>query len=103
MFLRINPYNFWEAMAGSLSVARMAISSAKVAMVVVVEVGRLAVYMRYRNVPRTLPWGMPALIGDRMRQFLQKIACCANRIGEVGNVSPGSALRDVSRSILIVL
>jgi hypothetical protein len=56
-------WSFWEAMAGSLSVARIAASSAKVA-VVVGEVGRSAVYMRYRNGPRTLPWGTPGWIGD---------------------------------------
>jgi hypothetical protein len=75
-------------MAGSLSVARMAVSSAKVAMVVG-EVGRSAVYMRYSNGPRTLPWGMPALIGDRVwcieAILMKKNTCCANRIGEGGN------------------
>jgi hypothetical protein len=50
----------WEAVAGSLSEARTAVSSAKVAMVVVGEVGRSAVYMRYKNGARTLPWGTPA-------------------------------------------
>jgi hypothetical protein len=52
-------------MAGSLSDARIAVSSAKVAVVVAGEVGRSAAYMRYRNGPRTLPWGTPAWIGDR--------------------------------------
>jgi hypothetical protein len=33
-------------------------------MVVVGEIGRSAVYMRYNNGPRTLPWGTPAWIGD---------------------------------------
>jgi hypothetical protein len=47
-------------------VVRTAVSSAKVAMVVVGEVGRSTVYMRYSNGPRTLPWGSPSLIGDRM-------------------------------------
>jgi hypothetical protein len=46
--------------------ARTAVSSANVAMVVVGEVGRSAVYMRYSNGPRTLPWGTPAWIGDRV-------------------------------------
>jgi hypothetical protein len=36
-------------------VARRTVSSANVAMVVVWEVGRSTVYMRYRNGPRTLP------------------------------------------------
>jgi hypothetical protein len=52
-------------MAGSLSDAGIAVSSAKVAVVVAGEVGRSAVYMRYRNGPRTLPCGTPAWIGDR--------------------------------------
>jgi hypothetical protein len=47
-------------------VARTAVSSANVAMVVAGEVGRSAVYMRYNNGPRTLPWGTPAWIGDRV-------------------------------------
>jgi hypothetical protein len=47
-------------------VARTAVSSANVAMVVVGEVGRSAVYMRYNNGPRTLPWGTPAWIEDRV-------------------------------------
>jgi hypothetical protein len=51
-------------MVGSLSDARIAVSSAKVAVVVAGEVGRSAVYMRYRNGPRTLPWGTPAWIGE---------------------------------------
>jgi hypothetical protein len=51
--------------AGSLSEAKTAVSSAKVAVVVVEEVGRSAVYMRYKNGPRTLPWGTPAWTGDR--------------------------------------
>jgi hypothetical protein len=55
----------WEAMAGSLSVAKIAVSSAKVAVVVAEGVARSAVYMRYRNGPRTLPCGTPAWIGDR--------------------------------------
>jgi hypothetical protein len=44
-------------------VARTAVLSANVAMVVG-EVGRSAVYMRFSNGPRTLPWGMPVWIGD---------------------------------------
>jgi hypothetical protein len=36
-------------------VARTAVSSANVAMVVVGEAGRSAVYMRYSNGPSTLP------------------------------------------------
>jgi hypothetical protein len=37
-----------------------------VVVVVVGEVGRSTVYMRYSNGPRTLPWGTPAWIGDRV-------------------------------------
>jgi hypothetical protein len=40
-------------------VARTDVSSANVAMVVVGKFGRSAVYMRYSNGPRTLPWGTP--------------------------------------------
>jgi hypothetical protein len=43
---------------------RMAVLSANVAMVVVGEVGRSAVYRRYSSSPRTLPWGPSAWIGD---------------------------------------
>jgi hypothetical protein len=53
--------SFCETMAGSLSVATTAVSSAKVAMVDSGEVGRSAVYSRYNNGPRTVPWGTPAL------------------------------------------
>jgi hypothetical protein len=51
--------SLWEAMAGSQSVAKTAVSSAKVAVVVSGEVARSAVYRRYRRRPRTLPWGTP--------------------------------------------
>jgi hypothetical protein len=37
---------------------------AKVAVVDSVEVGRSAVYSRYNNGPRTLPWGTPTLTGE---------------------------------------
>jgi hypothetical protein len=47
-------------MAGSLSIASTAVSSAKVAVVDSDEVGRSAVYSKYNNGPRTLP----ALTGD---------------------------------------
>jgi hypothetical protein len=48
--------SFCEAMAGSLSVATTAVSSAKVAVADSGEVGRSAVYSRYNSSPRTLPW-----------------------------------------------
>jgi hypothetical protein len=46
-------------MAGSESVTKTAVSLAKIAVVVSGEVGRSAVYRRYRRGPRTLPWGTP--------------------------------------------
>jgi hypothetical protein len=51
--------NFCEAMARSLSLATTAVSSSKVAVVDSDEVGRSAVYCRYNNGSRTLPWGTP--------------------------------------------
>jgi hypothetical protein len=56
-------------MAGSLSDARIAVSSAKVAVVVAGEVGRSAVYMRYRNGPRTLPWGTLAWMDEKYIRY----------------------------------
>jgi hypothetical protein len=53
-----------EAMAGSLSVAATAIASE---MVDSGEVGRSALYSRYNNSPRTLPWTTPALTGETVR------------------------------------
>jgi hypothetical protein len=57
-------WNFWEAMAGSLPIARIAVATAKVAVVVAGKVASSAVYMRYRNGPRTLPCGTLAWIED---------------------------------------
>jgi hypothetical protein len=51
-------------MAGSLSVVTSAVSSAKVAVIDSGEVGRSAMYSRFNNGPRTLPWGTPALTDD---------------------------------------
>jgi hypothetical protein len=48
-------------MAGSLSLVTTAVSSAKVAVVDSDEVGRSAVYSRYNNYPRALPWSTPTL------------------------------------------
>jgi hypothetical protein len=53
-----------EAVAGSLSVATIEVSLARVTVVDSGEVGRSAVYSRYNNGPRTLPCGMPALSVD---------------------------------------
>jgi hypothetical protein len=51
-------------MAGSLSEASTAVSSAKVAVVDSGVLGRCAVYSSYNNGLRTLPWGMPELAGE---------------------------------------
>jgi hypothetical protein len=45
-------------------VATTAVSSAKVVVVDSAEIGRSAVYGRYNNGPRTLPWGTPTLTGE---------------------------------------
>jgi hypothetical protein len=47
--------SFFEAIPGSLSMANTAISSAYVAVVDSVEVGRSALYSRYNSGPGTLP------------------------------------------------
>jgi hypothetical protein len=47
--------SFFEAMAGSLSVASTAVSLANVAVVDSGEVGRSAVYSRYNNRPGVCP------------------------------------------------
>jgi hypothetical protein len=66
--------------AGSLSVDTTAVSSAKVAVVDTSEVGRSAVYNRYNNGPRTLPWGTPALTDDSsvysVSTFTRKCLLC---------------------------
>jgi hypothetical protein len=54
--------NLIEAIAGSLSVASIADSSAKVTVVDCCEVDRSVVYNRCSNGTRTLPWGTAALI-----------------------------------------
>jgi hypothetical protein len=51
-------------MVGSLSVVIIAVSPAKVAVVEPGEVGRSAVYSRYKSSPNTLPCGIPAFIDD---------------------------------------
>jgi hypothetical protein len=72
--------SFCEAMAGSLSMATTAVSSAKVAAVDSDEVGRSAVYSRYNNGSRTLPWGTPALTEDScvysVSAFTRKCLLC---------------------------
>jgi hypothetical protein len=47
--------SFCEAMAGSLSVASTAVSSAKVDVVDYGEIGRSAVCSKYNSGPKTLP------------------------------------------------
>jgi hypothetical protein len=56
--------SFYEAMAGVLPVATTAVSSAEVSVVDSGEVGRSALYSRYNNGPRTLPWATTALSED---------------------------------------
>jgi hypothetical protein len=67
-------------MAGSLSVARTAVSSAKVAVVDSGEDGRPAVYSRYNSGPRTLPWDTPSLNGkssvNSVSTFTRKCLLC---------------------------
>jgi hypothetical protein len=72
--------SFCEAMAGSLSTATTAESSAKVAVVDSGKVDRSAMYNRYNNGPRTLPWGTPALTDDSsvysVSTFTRKCLLC---------------------------
>jgi hypothetical protein len=67
-------------MARSQSMVTTAVSSAKVAVVDPVEVGRSAVYSRYNNGPRTLSWGTPALTDDSsvysVSTFMRKCLLC---------------------------
>jgi hypothetical protein len=44
---------------------KMAVSSANVLSIVLVDVGRSAVYIVYNSGPRMLPWGTPESIGNR--------------------------------------
>jgi len=41
----------------------MAVSSAKVLMIVLLDCGISSVYIVYNSVPRLLPWGTPESIG----------------------------------------
>jgi hypothetical protein len=52
-------WSCWDASAGSLFVARRTVSSANVAIVVLLVVGKSAVYSWYNNRPSTLPCGTP--------------------------------------------
>jgi hypothetical protein len=52
-------WSYWDASAGSLFFARRAVSPANVAIVVLLIVGKSAVYSRYNNGPSTLPRGTP--------------------------------------------
>jgi hypothetical protein len=76
-------YNFCEAMAGSLSTATTAVSSSKVDVVDSGEVGRSAVYSRYKNLHGTLPWGTPTLTDDSSVYSVSTLrgsVCYVNRI-----------------------
>jgi hypothetical protein len=57
-----------------------AVLLAKVAVVDSDEVGRSAVYSRYNNGPRTLPYGTPELTGDHsvylVSTFTRKCLLC---------------------------
>ena len=53
-----------EAIIGSEWDANKAVSSANVAVVICVKVGKSAVWMVNDRDPRTLPWGMPDSIGN---------------------------------------
>jgi hypothetical protein len=61
-------------------VATTAVSSEKVAMLDSGEVGRSAVYSRYNNGPRTLPWDTPGLTGESsvylVSTFTKKCLLC---------------------------
>jgi hypothetical protein len=52
-------WSCWDASAVSLFVARRAVSSAKLAIVVLLVVGKSAMYSKYNNGPSTLPCGTP--------------------------------------------
>jgi hypothetical protein len=57
-----------------------AVLSVKVAVVDSGEVGRSAVYSRYNNCPRILPWGMPTLTEESsmysVSAFTRKCLLC---------------------------
>ena len=52
----------------------MAVSSAKVLMIVLLDCGISAVYIVYNNGPRTLPWGTPESIGSGREVSLLYVA-----------------------------
>ena len=54
-----------EAVVGSGWVVKMAVSSANVLSIVLLDVGRSAVYIVYKSGPRMLPWGTPESTGKR--------------------------------------
>jgi hypothetical protein len=69
---------------------------AKVAVVYSGEVGRSAVYSRYNNGPRALPWGVTALTEESsvysVSAFRRKCVCYANRILGQGNNAEGETI-----------
>jgi hypothetical protein len=54
-----------EAVADPGWEEKMAVPSANVLSVVLLDVGRSAVYIVYSSGPRMLPWGTPENIGNR--------------------------------------
>ena len=51
----------------------MAVSSAKVLMIVLLDCGISAVYIVYNSGPRMLPWGTPVSIGSGRGVFITKV------------------------------
>jgi hypothetical protein len=66
---RREAWSFWEAVAGSQSVATTTVSSAKVAVMESGEVGRWAVYRRYSKGSRTLPWGTAVIAQQQVNIY----------------------------------
>jgi hypothetical protein len=94
-FKPVLDYSFCEAMAGTLSVASAAVLQAEVAVVYSGEVGRSAVYSRYNNGPRALPWDTPALAGEDSAYSVsasKRIVCYANRVLGQGNNLEGETI-----------
>jgi len=59
-------WRLWVAICGSEWEANTAVSSANVAVIVSLIVGRSAVNSRYNSGPSTLPWGTPDLMGNKL-------------------------------------
>jgi hypothetical protein len=69
-----------EAVVGSGCVVKMAGSSANVLSIVLLDVGRSAVYIVYNNGPKMLPWWTPESIGSLVEvsllNFVTKYLSC---------------------------